>query len=97
MAGTNAAKLRRPVVHRGASGMVQPPRVVTTVKDAVAFAKTHKRSFTHKLLVKKIAENRAGFPMEDMQKCLDSSVNGNEVEECFLDHPSESEAAGWAQ
>ena len=44
--------------------------------------------------VKKIAANRACFPMQYVQACIDSSANGNEVEECFL--PGETEADGWA-
>ncbi len=94
MAGTNAHKLRRPVVHRGAAGTVAPARAVPSIEEALFFAKQHRKAFTHKKLVKKIAANRACFPMQDVQACIDSSANGNEVEECFL--PGETEADGWA-
>ena len=63
------------------------------MEDSLWFAKTHRKAFTHKVLVKKIADNRAGFPMEYVQACIDASANGNEVEECFL--PGETEADGW--
>ena len=80
MAGTNAARLRRPIVRRGISGMVGPPRAVTVLEDAITFAK-HTR---HKQALRNIAPQRLAFPMVEVQRCIDASVNGAEVEECLL-------------
>lgn len=94
MAGTNAYRLRQPTVHRGASGIIGPPRETPTLDETVAFARQLRKAFTHKMSVKRIHEHRTAFPMTDMQACIDTAANGDEVEECFL--PGESEAAGWS-
>ena len=86
MAGTRSEAWRRPVVHRGAAGTVV---VAPSMDDAVQFARVAK----HKLLVKKIHDNREAFPFSDVQACIDSSSNGAQVDECFVD--GQTEADGW--
>ena len=94
MAGTRAAAWRRPVTFRGASGTLPLVRPVPTLEQATAFARSARRTTTHKRLVKQIALGRAGFPIDAVQQCVDTASSGSEAEECFL--PGHQEADGWA-
>jgi len=102
MAGTNAAKLRRPTIRRSTyhSGTLGPPHAASSLDDALAFARQSKMAFKmkrvikHQVMVKQISDERHAFPMLTVQACIEASTNGKEVEECLL--PGETEAVGWA-
>jgi hypothetical protein len=48
MAGTNAAKLRRPRIHRGGGYLATKPHVAPSVEDAVAAARRYRVAFEAK-------------------------------------------------
>ena len=80
MAGTRAALLRRPIVHR--APMPHHVRLSPTLEDALTEARKQKKSLMHKLAVSAITIDSSSLDM--IQHCLDTASDDAQMEECLI-------------
>ena len=97
MAGTNAAKLRRPL-HRGGfhSGTFGSTRTAVSLDDALAEVTRTKKAVTRSIVLQTMADGQRykDLPVDMLIKlCVESSSVTDDIDECFL--PGETEADGW--
>ena len=99
MAGTRAASLRRPVLHKGASGMTAPARTAPTVEEAVAAARASKdilmkraHTIAHAQVVDTWASSNAAALLEE---CIRGSSTAQSRDECEVNWEKDLNSWSW--